>query len=440
MLVILTNVICVAPSTVVQLYLQSKTVPMRHPNRYIVFSSSLLTGIWFTNSYILPDATSIGDTVTIFVDFLLAWLFAERGYRLKSLVSMIVYMFCMILENYLVGLAAFPIAESMGYSAEFLVDKYHYANALMCLICFFPMSALTYLAHLLLKRLWNTTPGSFRWLLLFVPIPISQTLMLNLLNRVIPATGQTVGVSLAFILAAGFCCAVDACALIAIRKLQQAEQLKAQLHMTEEQLNAQTEYYRKLQDSILTVNQIRHDLNNQLQAAYHLLETGAEEQVRRQLDVLQDSIQNRVGPRYCSNLMVDAVLAEKAQLCQEQEIRLEINANLPSDLPIENAHLCSAFSNLLDNSIQGVLKSSTAGKIIRLRTSVRSDCLIIHCINSSAAPTKKHSKDLLRPHGLGLGILDRLAAQYNGSLDTRYQSGEFETTLILRFPEHEKMP
>lgn len=33
-----------------------------------------------------------------------------------------------------------------------------------------------------------------------------------------------------------------------------------------------------------------------------------------------------------------------------------------------------------------------------------------------------------------------LAAQYNGSLDTRYQSGEFETTLILRFPEHEKMP
>ena len=439
MLVILTNVICVTPSTVVQLYLQSKTVPMRHPNRYIVLSSSILTGIWFTNNYILPEASSIGDTVTIFANFLLAWLFAERGYRLKSLVSMIVYMFCMILGNYLVGLAAFPIAESLGYSAEFLVDKYHYANALMCLICFFPVAALTYLAHLLLKRLWNT-PGSFRWLLLFVPIPISQTLMLNLLNRVIPLTGQTVGVSLAFILAAGFCFAVDACALIAIRKLQQSEQLKAQLHMTEEQLNAQTAYYRKLQDSILTVNQIRHDLNNQLQAAYHLLDTGANEQVRRQLDVLQDSIQNRVGPRYCSNLMVDAVLTEKARLCQEQDIRLDINANLPPELPIENAHLCSAFSNLLDNSIQGVLKGGAAEKNILLRTSVRSDCLIIHCVNSAAAPAKRHSRDLLRLHGLGLGILDRLASQYHGSLDTLYQNGKFDTTLILRFPEHEKMP
>ena len=233
MLVILTNVIFVSPSTVVQLYLQSKTVPMRHPNRYIVLSSSILTGIWFTNNYLLPKASSLGDTVTIFANFLLAWLFAERGYRLKSLVSMIVYMFCMILANYLVGLAAFPIAESMGYSADFLVDKYHYANALMCLICFFPTAALTYLAHLLLKRLWNT-PGSFRWLLLFVPIPISQTLMLNLLNRIIPLTGQTIGVSLAFILAACICFAVDACALIAIRKFQQAEQFKRQLDMTEE--------------------------------------------------------------------------------------------------------------------------------------------------------------------------------------------------------------
>lgn len=111
---------------------------MRHPNRYIVLSSSILTGIWFTNNYLLPKASSLGDTVTIFANFLLAWLFAERGYRLKSLVSMIVYMFCMILANYLVGLAAFPIAESMGYSADFLVDKYHYANALMCLICFSP--------------------------------------------------------------------------------------------------------------------------------------------------------------------------------------------------------------------------------------------------------------------------------------------------------------
>lgn len=439
MLVILTNVICVTPSTVVQTYLQSKTVPMRRPTRYIVLSSSILTGIWLTKNYISPDAAAIGDTVTIFSSFLLAWLFADRGYRLKSLVSMIVYMFCMILANYLVELAAFPIAESMGYSADFLVDKYHYANALMCLICFFPVATLTYLAHLLLKRLWNT-PGSFRWLLLFVPIPISQTLMLNLLNRIIPLTGQTIGVSLAFILAVVFCFAVDACALFAIRKLQQAEQLKAQLHMTEEQLNSQTAYYRKLQDSILTVNQIRHDLNNQLQAAYHLLETGAEEQVRRQLDVLQDSIQNRVGPRYCSNLMVDAVLAEKAQLCQEQDIRLDINANLPADLPIENAHLCSAFSNLLDNSIQGVLKGGTAEKNILLRTSVRSDCLIIHCVNSAAAPAKRHSRDLLRPHGLGLGILDRLAAHYHGSLDTHYQNGEFDITLILRFPEHEKMP
>lgn len=439
MLIMLVNLICVSPSTIFQLYIQSKTVPMRHPGRYILFTSVLLSGIWLTNNYLLPNPTPLWDTLTIFTDFLLAWLFAQKGYRLKSLVSMVVYMLAMILANYLVGLAAFPIARSMGYSAEFLVDKYHYANAIMSLICFFPLSALTYLAHLLLKQLWNR-PGIFRWLLLFTPIPISQALMLNLLNRVLPLSDQFSAVSLALILAAAFCFAVDVSALIAIRKLQQAEQLKAQLQLTEEQLNAQTAYYRNLQDNLCTINQIRDDLDTQLQSAYRMLESGSSEQVRRQLDILQDRIQRRMGPRYCSNLMVDAVLAEKVHLCLEQHIHLDINANLPSQLPIENAHLCSAFSNLLDNSIQGALASHAAKKEIRLRASVRSACLIIHCVNTAAPPPKKLSRDVLRLHGLGLGILDRLAAQYNGSLEAHYQNGEFDTTLILRFPECEKLP
>ena len=434
MLVILANTICVAPSTVFLFYLQSKTVPMGHPKRYVLFSSLLQISLWVTNHYILPSAASAVDTVSILGIFLFAWLFAEGGCRLKSLVSMIVYMAAGILANCIVGMAAFPIAESLGYSAEFLVDKYQYANAVMCLICFFPIAALNYLAYLLLKRLWNA-PGSFRWLLLFVPLPVSQILLLNLLNRVIPFTGQGAGASVTLILATAFCFAADVCAWIAIWKFHRAEQLKVRLQMTEEQLNTQVAYYRELQDNILAVNQIRHDLNNQLQAAYHLLETGANEQARSQLDVLQDSIKNRVGPRYCSNLMVDAVLAEKARSCRELGIRLDINANLPSQLPIENAHLCSAFSNLLDNSIQGAQQSCAAEKSILLRASVRRDCLIIHCVNSAAAPARKQSKDILRLHGLGLGILDRLASQYNGSLDTLYQNREFDTTLILRFPE-----
>lgn len=63
---------------------------------------------------------------------------------------------------------------------------------------------------------------------------------------------------------------------------------------------------------------------------------------------------------------MDAVLSDKAMLCREKGVALTISTELPAELPIESTHLCSIFSNLLDNSIQGVLNSDTAQKQIEL--------------------------------------------------------------------------
>ena len=67
------------------------------------------------------------------------------------------------------------------------------------------------------------------------------------------------------------------------------DELHRQLQTAEQQLNVQTDYYRQLQENILAVNQIRHDLNNQLTAAYRLLDEGQNEQVRRQLEETKEN-------------------------------------------------------------------------------------------------------------------------------------------------------
>ena len=108
---------------------------------------------------------------------------------------------------------------------------------------------------------------------------------------------------------------------------------------------------------------------------------------------------------------------------------------MPPQLPIENAHLCSAFSNLLDNGIQGASNSGAAEKAIELRAAVQKDCLVIRCRNTAAAPEKKDRSDPLRSHGLGLDILSRLAKTYGGSFQAGYGDGEYTAILILRFPE-----
>lgn len=79
--------------------------------------------------------------------------------------------------------------------------------------------------------------------------------------------------------------------------------------------------------------------------------------------------------------------------------------------------------------------NGAAEKTIELRAAVQKDCLVIRCRNTAAAPEKKDRSDPLRSHGLGLGILNRLAKQYDGSFQTEYSDGWFTSTLILHLPK-----
>lgn len=428
---LIANVLCASLGTILQYILLCRTVPIRRPRLYSTIAVTVSIILWVLNNYVFESVSAVIDIVITAGTSLVAPLLTKKGYRIKALVAMSVYTVIQIMGMYVVGLFAFPIAEQLGYSAMDLINKTSsYTNAIMALICFIIYLPAAYLGHLLLKKVFSNAQFS-AWILCFLPIPISQAIIVNLLNRLIPPAGVVGGLPLAFTIASIFSVAADIGFLIGAAKVQQAHRLKDQVRIAEEQMNIQTGYYNQLQDQILTINQIRHDLNNQLQAAYYLLDQGEKDQVRCQLDQLQNNLRSKVGPQFCANLMIDAVLADKARLCREKGIRLDINTNLPPELPIENAHLCSAFSNLLDNSIRGVLVSGMEDPYIDIRASLQSGFLTIRCINTSAADQRKQSKDPLRSHGLGLDILERLAKKYSGTLEIRTPEGLFDATLIL---------
>jgi len=430
----LANLLVIPLGTLYQNYLVCKSAVVPHPWLYALVCTGGSTALWVINNYIMTPSVAVDITI-VFILLATSFFFAGKGSRLRALLTMTVLLGVELVVYFLLGLIAFPIGEALGYEAEDLIDKTSsYTNAIMALICLVISVGPMYLSYVFLKK-FLISPKLSPWFLLFLPIPISQGIMVNLLNHLIPMTGGLGGLQEGFILAIIFSVIADITFFVGIRKIQRGEQLRQQVSLAEEQMNIQAGYYRQLQENILQINQIRHDLNNQLQAAYYLLEQGEKTQVRQQLDQLQINVQNKVGPKYCANLMVDAVLTEKARACQEQGIHLNIQAELPPDIPIEGVHLCSAFSNLLDNGIQGALSCGTQERAIELRTAVRSDCLIIHCVNSANVPAGKQSGDPLRQHGLGLGILERIASVYSGTLSTDYHAGKFDAALTLCFPK-----
>ena len=433
-LVILANLTAISFSTYILAHYMTRAVPMEHPGMFKTMFIVLQVPVWGINNYLITPGIAQLDILILFLSISLSGIFAKKGFRVKGCIYMLAFLAAQILENYLLNLVVFPAAKALGIPPEYLVDKRDYGNAIMGGLCALTLFVLDPAVLRLMNWLWSN-PGKLKNLLLVAPVPLSQMVSLNIINRYLLEVDQTMGISLPLHIAAGLSVAADICAVVSIRKLQSAAQTEAQLQTAEQQLNVQTDYHRQLQENILAVNQIRHDLNNQLTAAYRLLDEGQNEQVRRQLDLLRTSIREKVGPRYCGNLIVDAVLDEKARQCRENHIELSPDAQLPPQLPIENAHLCSAFSNLLDNSIQGASNSGAAEKTIELRAAVQKDCLVIRCRNTAAAPEKKDRSDPLRSHGLGLGILNRLAKQYDGSFQTEYSDGWFTSTLILHLPK-----
>lgn len=433
MLNVIANYLPISMGAVFINYMIVKHIRIRRPKLYFWIAYSWSMGGWLINYAVLPAISAVLNMVSVFGVLVLTFLFAEQQDRFWAVLNRCVYELILYISSFFVLLTVMPLLTACGIPETELIDPQNYGYAAMSLLVNCIGCGLMWLAQKGLDMVRLRQKLSL-WLLLLLAIPCSQFVLLNIALQWISEGTYHHGL---FPVIAGLvlCVVADIGMAIGVGKYRKGKEREAYIRLIQAQLNTQADYYRNLQDSILSVNQIRHDLNNQLQAAYYLLDKGASEEVRLQLDVIRESLRNRVGSRYCANLMIDAVLSDKAALCREKGIRIEIAADLPPTLPIENAHLCSLFGNLLDNAVQGVQESGAADKYIVLRSGLHQSFLTVHCENPAVPPKKtQKNPDVLRPHGLGLDILRQLAKQYNGSLSANWKDGFFEAVVILQFP------
>ena len=406
-------------------------VPLRRPLLYSLLVAAALDLTWVINQMILPQPSAFLNVITYPVLFILLYFFTERGYRFRAYLVQGILAVTPILLVYILASVVMPLAQASGMDPkEFSqVGGAYYLPMTLLLNCS-SWAAMYGVAQLLRKILGPADEA--KGLLWFISIPITQMMLIVLFINLAFLRSGFLGFYLCIFLGMVLCIASDVACILGYRKYVKMQGIRRQLQEAHHQLDLQAEHYRSLQSDILSVNQIRHDLKNQLQAAYYLLEKGNPQEVRRQLDLLNLQLSQKVGSQYCENLMVDAVLTEKAALCRSKQISLQISAPVPQHIALENAYLCSAFSNLLDNSIQAVCKTQPPLGPIDLSTDLQGAYLTIRCSNPACEPEKSKESSLLRAHGLGISILQQIAEMGQGTFYTDYQNGVFTAVLILK--------
>ena len=147
------------------------------------------------------------------------------------------------------------------------------------------------------------------------------------------------------------------------------------------------------------------------------------------LSELENSLDSTKEYIFCQNAIVNAVLAEKQKDCDSADIRLESDISIDEDCNITQIHLCSIFTNLLDNAILACKAVSKEQRKIELRTIVKGDYLHIKCVNPVADNLEKGRSG----KGYGKIILSDIASHYGGDFTAERNDDTYVAMMSLLF-------
>lgn len=265
----------------------------------------------------------------------------------------------------------------------------------------------------------------------FLLFPVSQLLMFYEYPRTMASNPES-GIDYLLILAAVAGFVADIVLFCVLLSEGEKENMSRQLSELKNLYYAEAQHFKDVEKQDMMIAKIRHDMNNQLAVIEHLMENGDSEQAKEMLSQITEQVHETAKKRWCGNHIVNAILSEKEMVCNEKKIQLNTALNIAELPSIQPVHLCSAFSNLLDNAISATEKCGNAQQSIDLHASVNGDYLQIRVCNPSNPPEKiLHQTSATDAHGHGNEILRDMAELYNGSFLTNWEDGIYTAMLAL---------
>ena len=180
---------------------------------------------------------------------------------------------------------------------------------------------------------------------------------------------------------------------------------------------------------------IRHDIKNQYSYIRVLLEQKNYDKALEYFSELASNALVPTGEISCGNKTVDNIMNFELNKAREKGISVKEKIILPADLPFRESDLCSFLTNIIDNAIENC--SDENGQI-NISIICRDNYMFLEIANTVeknsdeadmlSLKTKKQDKD---KHGIGTKIINKIAEQYNGSIQYSVKNGIFYVNAML---------
>lgn len=147
----------------------------------------------------------------------------------------------------------------------------------------------------------------------------------------------------------------------------------------------------------------RHDYKNHMQVLKIYVENRQWENARDYIVQMNEDLESIDHVIKTGNIMADAIVNSKVSLAKKKDIKLDVTAKIPKEIPMTDVEFCVVFGNIMDNAIEACEKlASKENKFIRVYIGVFKKQFYMSVSNST--DQKKRTKKYLSMKGEGHGF------------------------------------
>lgn len=184
---------------------------------------------------------------------------------------------------------------------------------------------------------------------------------------------------------------------------------------------------------------LHHDIRHYSQIIDSLLEQKRYEEIRGiNEQIIHMADENKVK-KYCSNLLVNTILSNMMDKALSLDIRVDLNARISKELPVNDSELTIVIANLFENAIQCVKHFEKEKRYIEIEINCMSNHLFIQTKNeyegeiildhTTRLPISKKNEN----HGWGMRSILSFSKKIGGTIGCYLDNGIFHIMLYAKF-------
>ncbi|QOV18539.1 sensor histidine kinase [Blautia liquoris] len=218
---------------------------------------------------------------------------------------------------------------------------------------------------------------------------------------------------------------------------------KYKSRMLEQQYARQLRHYNSYQKFTESFRKFKHDYKSMMTSLKVLIREQQNEDAIQLIDDIYDEMQEKVQVhrKYSDNVVLDAMMQDLANVCEENNIRYKFHVFTPPNTKVLSLNEIRVLSNISHNAVEACKKVPQDERFIEITSSLNQQWLVLEAVNSYNGELLmedgklKTVKDEKEEHGLGLDIVKEIVEHAGGFVLYDHDSENKTFLLRIHVPE-----